>query len=181
MKHFGAVASACAWLCLIGAGAVQAQSGPATPSSPQPSSLQETYDDWLVVCRTLADRKRQCSMVQNQVDGKTKQRVLTLELAAGPDRTTLTAVLPFGLDLAAGIVLASDDGGLRQVLRFRTCLPIGCVVPAVLDAKAVASLKKARLLLLTTSMDNGQPMELKGSLKGFPAAYDRVLALSSGN
>ena len=83
MKHFGAVASACAWLCLIGAGSAQAQSGPATPSSPQPSSLQETYDDWLVVCRTLADRKRQCSMVQNQVDGKTKQRVLTLELAAG--------------------------------------------------------------------------------------------------
>ncbi|MBT9290686.1 invasion associated locus B family protein [Prosthecodimorpha staleyi] len=178
MKRLVAVLTACAGLWLTGATGVRAQA--AAGAAPQPSSLQETYDDWLVVCRTLADAKRQCSMVQNQVDGKTKQRVLALELAAGPDRTTLTAVLPFGLDLAAGIVLASDDGGLRQVLRFRTCLPVGCVVPAVLDAKAVATLKKARLLLLTTSMDNGQPLELKGSLKGFPAAYDRVLALTTG-
>ena len=51
-------------------------------------------------------------------------------------------VLPFGLALDHGVVLQVDDGAPGPVLRFRTCLPAGCVVPLSSDAKLVAAARK---------------------------------------
>ena len=43
------------------------------------SSLQETYDDWQVVCGQQGGVKR-CAMVQQQISKENRQRVLDIEL-----------------------------------------------------------------------------------------------------
>ncbi len=56
-------------------------------------------------------------------------------------------ILPFGLLLEKGAsVQVDDDAASAQTLKFRTCLPLGCVVPVSFDAAILAKLKKGTVL-----------------------------------
>jgi invasion protein IalB len=155
--------------------AVAANEPPALPNGA--SSVQETYDDWQVLC-LQAEATIRCSMSQQQAqqDG---QRVLAIELGAGDSGITGSLVLPFGLALAAGATLQIDDGQAQAPLPFKTCLPGGCIVPVSFGPEMLDRLAKGTLLKVTvTAADNDQPAVLNISLKGIAAALDRVMALS---
>ncbi|MBY0362352.1 MAG: invasion associated locus B family protein [Phreatobacter sp.] len=161
---------------------VWAQSRPAqgAAASPLPggaSSLNETYQDWVVSCVQQGPGKR-CliSQIQLQPGG---QRVLAVELlppAANVVKGTLA--LPFGLALDAGVTLQIDDRPAVPPLRFRTCVPVGCLVPVVFDAAMTAAMRTGTTLRLKAIADGGQPAEFAVSLRGFAAAIDRIVALS---
>lgn len=142
------------------------------------SSLSETYQDWSVSCLQQEAQKR-CTFSQVQVQ-QSGQRVLAIELDA-PAGNTVTGllVLPFGLALDAGIVFQVDELAPMQPVRFRTCLPAGCLVPVVLDAPAIVALRGGAVLKVQAVADGGSPAEFSVSLQGFGTALDRVAVLAS--
>ncbi len=163
------------------AGAVQAQE--AVPAkSPLPggaSSIQESYEDWRVLCNVVNNAK-QCAIQQVQTDTKSGQRVLAVELTPAPDGgTSGNLVMPFGLQFDAGVALALDAGANGKPLTFKTCIPAGCLVPLTLDAGTITALKAGKELKLTAkSVDaNVKPLVFTVSLKGFGPALDRAVAV----
>jgi len=164
-------------------------SGMAVPSSQDatPSTIEETYDGWRVICLQepapapgrVGPGPRRCSVVLQQFDGTTRQRILAIELRlSGAEKTEGTAILPFGLVIERGVDLQPEAAAPLATAKFRTCLPGGCVVPLSLDAKAVATLRKAQSLNLTAEAASGGNVVLKVALKGFGPAVDRAMALA---
>ena len=60
--------------------------------------------------------------------------------------TVGTMALPFGLALAKGIGLKTDDKKQEGTLEFSTCQAAGCMVPVAFDAKALEALKTGTTL-----------------------------------
>lgn len=139
-------------------------------------AINETFQDWQVTCMQPQGVKR-CAVNQQQLDEKTRQRVLAFELQPRGDKAEGVLVLPFGLVLDRGVTLKAGDAELGPALRFRTCLPQGCVVSLSLDSKAMAVLRKATVLTIGVIGDADQPANLSVSLKGFSSAFDRAVAL----
>ncbi|RCS23452.1 invasion associated locus B family protein [Phyllobacterium salinisoli] len=157
---------------------------PAPAQSEAPTALSETFGDWLVNCQTSTQndiQKRNCQMTQEQVDGKSGQRVLMIALGAPDAKTGVvssTLVLPFGLDLSKGVQIKVDDVDLANA-RISTCLPQGCIAPLSLDSKALAALSKGKQAVIGMSaFTGGQDVTGNLSLKGFGAAAARLTALT---
>jgi invasion protein IalB len=142
------------------------------------SSVQETYQDWLVTC-VQAEAAKRCalSQQQSQADG---QRVLAIELLPSKDGgLTGAMVLPFGLALDAGATLQVDEQAPLGSLRFSTCLPAGCIVPIRFDDAVVLGLRQGSSLKVNLSLEgSAEPVPLTISLRGFSVALDRTMALS---
>lgn len=152
-----------------------AQAAPSLPGGA--SSLQETYQDWQVACR-IVNGARLCVVSQQQTQ-QNGQRVLAIELAAPSGNTVSgTLVLPFGLALNSGVTFQIDDKPAMQPMRFRTCLPAGCLVSVMFDAPKLAALRSGTSLKVKAVADGGAAMPFSISLQGFAAALDRVAALS---
>jgi len=145
------------------------------------SSLQERYEDWLVVCsgRTEKDTiARRCAVSQQQASQQTGQRILSMELSRREDGLEASLFLPFGLILNKGVTLQVDSGEASQPFPFRTCRSVGCVVPLWFDASYVAVLKQGATLKLTAIADGEVASLFTISLKGFGAAVARLNALT---
>lgn len=143
------------------------------------SSLNETHGDWTVIC-AVVEAETRCLISQNQTDGQSGQRLLTLELVPAADGGAEgVLVLPFGLALMAGAGLAVDETPLAAAaLPFSTCLPLGCLVPLDLAAEQLAALKAGQALAIAThANEGGQEIVFSVSLKGFTSALDRAAGL----
>lgn len=141
------------------------------------SSLNETYRDWRVVCAQQGNQKR-CALSQAQVQ-QNGQRILAIELNA-PTGNAVSGILilPFGLAFESGVGLQIDEKPPLQPLRFRTCVPGGCIVSLAFDAPALIALRAGTALKIKAVADGGEAMPLSISLQGFGTALDRVGALS---
>ncbi len=165
-----------------GIGAAQAQSGSQTASAASTlpggaSSLNETYRDWRVACAQQGTQK-QCvlSQIQSQQNG---QRVLAIELNAPSSNAVSGAlVLPFGLALDSGVTFQIDEKPAMQPIRFRTCMPGGCLVTVNFDAPTLAALRAGSALKVKATADGGAIAPFSISLQGFGTALDRVGTLS---
>lgn len=146
------------------------------------SSLQETYGDWQVACIPGKDG-RQCLVRQEQHKKDTKQLVLAAELVpAAEGDMRMTLVLPFGLNLADGVILQIDDGPASQAVPFTTCLPVGCLAILKVDSELQKSLKAgSKAKLLVRGYENGQGVGLALSLKGFTQATARLANLAKAD
>jgi len=141
------------------------------------SSLQEAHGDWRVACAQQNGLTR-CTLSQQLMDTDSRQRILAIELSVpSPNKAEGTLVLPFGLALDKGIVLQVDDAA-SPTLRFRTCLPAGCVVTVMFDEKAIAALRSATTLTVKAVGDDTQEISFGVSLKGFASAFDRTSTLA---
>lgn len=150
-------------------------------SSTQPAggnSVNETYDDWAVLC-SETEKGRACLMTQQQRTKDTNQLVLAMELACvSAEQFQCNLVLPFGLRLTDGVTLQIDDGPVTKPVPFATCLSAGSIVQLTFDAGALNALRTGNTLKLTARVhDSGQNIVFGVSLKGFAAAHDRMLAL----
>jgi invasion protein IalB len=164
-------------LCLLVSAVGEAVTQEQTTLPGGASSLQETYQDWLVAC-VHKDVKR-CAVSQQQAQ-QNGQRLLAIELTASTDAETATGtlVLPFGLALEAGVILQVDDNPAATPLRFSTCLSAGCIVPLKFDAPTLAALRVGTTLkAMAKAANSDQPGTLSISLKGFSAAFDRAAVL----
>ena len=141
------------------------------------TSLQETFGDWQVACVVQGPAKR-CALTQEQVNQQSRQRVFAIELSTTGDKLEGVLLMPFGLALDRGVTLQIDDQPAQAALKFRTCLPGGCLVPLSLDGKSAASLKVGTVLKARAAADGGTDQLYTVSLKGFAQALERVAALS---
>lgn len=157
----------------------QAQTGGGAPSSLPggASSLNETYKDWRVACAPQGPAIR-CvsSQVQTQQNG---QRVLAIELnPQNGNSVSGTLVMPFGLALDSGVTLQIDDKPALPSARFRTCLPIGCIVSVAFEAQTLVALRAGTVLKVKATADGGAAAPFSISLQGLGSALDRIGVLS---
>ncbi|MDH4982412.1 invasion associated locus B family protein [Hyphomicrobium sp. D-2] len=139
-------------------------------------AINEAFQDWTMTCVQPAGGKR-CAITQQQADAKTRQRLIAVELQPIGDKAEGVLVLPFGLLLDKGVTLKAGATELGA-LRFKTCLPQGCVVPLTLDAKALTTLRGAKDPLTVTAFnDAGGPLAFAVSVNGFGPALNRAAAL----
>lgn len=145
------------------------------------TNLREAHGDWTVTCAIQTtqggEKLKVCAFSQEQMHGQTRQRALAVELRPDNDGIKGTLVLPFGLSLDRGAAYQLDEGSDGGVQRFRTCLPVGCLIDIDFDAGVVASLKTGKALKVKVVADGGQEMALSISLAGFSGAYERTVAL----
>ena len=150
---------------------------PPSAVSGEPTSVQETYQDWIVAC-VQREGKKVCALTQQQLDKDSRQRVLGIEVSTiTPEKAEGTLVLPFGLAVSRDVTLQIDGATLGAPLRFRTCIAAGCLVALSFDTQSVANLKKGTALAIHATADSGQPISFGLSLKGFASAFDRTAAL----
>lgn len=155
----------------------QAQTGAGSTLPGGASSLNETYRDWRVACAQQGTAK-QCAMSQAQAQ-QNGQRVLAIELAAPVGNlVTGTLALPFGLALDAGVTFQIDDKSAMAPVRFRTCVPAGCLVNLGFDAPMIVALRAGSVLKVKATADGGAAAPFSISLQGFGTALDRVAALA---
>lgn len=157
----------------------QAQDMPSLPGGA--TSLSEGHGDWTVGCGLQNDGDKTvkvCNLVQEQLDSRTRQRILAVELRPGKEAAKAIFVLPFGLDLQKGLTAQVDDQAPSSVHHFRTCLPAGCVLEMDIDAALLATLGKGNQLKLNAVADGGKDTQFAVSLKGFQAAFKRTAELS---
>jgi invasion protein IalB len=165
-------------LALFGAPAL-AQEAAGLPGGA--TSVNESHGDWTVSCAVVPQNGAQnkvCALSQQQTNSQTRQRILAVELRPRETGAEGTLVLPFGLALDQGVALQIDDGQALPSLRFRTCLPGGCLVDLRFDAKILSALRKGNSLKIKVVADGGGETQLALSLKGLPSALDRTIALA---
>lgn len=142
------------------------------------SSLQETYQDWRVAC-SQRDKTSACTISQDQTQ-QNGQRLLAVEMQIRPDGGALaTLLLPFGIVLDSGVTPNIDDQPPLKPVRFRTCLPNGCIALLPVDAATLGKLRTGSRLNLKVVADGGNPLGFQISLQGFSAAADRVASLGA--
>lgn len=144
------------------------------------TSLREGHGGWTVSCNITTQNgaaAKACALSQEQTDAQSRQRVLAIELRPNGETVQGTLVLPFGLALDQGVKLQIDDGAALPPLRFRTCLPGGCLVDLSFEGDTLAALRNGTSLKVKVVADGGEETNLALSLKGFPSALDRTAAL----
>lgn len=147
------------------------------------SSLRETYEDWTLNCGVVPAKDSTpatvaCNLSQEQVDNS-KRRVIALGLnPTGDGGVKGNFIMPFGLALAAGVVLQIDNGQPTQPNPFSTCLPAGCLVPITWADATVKALAGGTALKVTATTAESQPLSLSVSLKGFGTGYARAVELT---
>lgn len=164
-----------ATLVALGSGCAVAQETVSLPGGA--TALNETHGDWIVHCEVV-QQKIGCALQQEQADSNSKQRILVIELAPEDGKLRGTLVLPFGLALERGVTLQIDNAAPMPELRFRTCLPAGCLVNVSFEAPMVAAMAQATALKVNTIADNGAEAPFSISLKGFASALDRTITLA---
>jgi invasion protein IalB len=147
-----------------------------------PTSLTETYRDWVVRCATAPPVEGQtasvriCEMTQELRQQDSGQRVLALSVIQAADSTdtaSLTLVSPFGLLLSAGIQIEVTEAPLLD-MAFRTCLPAGCIALSDLTADQIKVLAAGETATVVLTDTNDQTLRLDVSLAGFTAAWNRL-------
>jgi invasion protein IalB len=147
-----------------------------------PTSLTETYGDWVVRCVSPAAAEGQpaparvCEMTQELQQQRTGQRVLALSVQKAESGGRLTVVAPFGLLLAEGVKLSVGETPL-VALGFTTCLPAGCIAVSDLEVATMNALAAGDQVVVEMTDTNAQPLKLNVSLRGFTAAWNKLTSL----
>lgn len=144
------------------------------------SAVSETHGDWTVNCANQQGN-RLCTLSQQSFDKDRKQRLLAIELSMqDKNRMQGMIALPFGLLLKPGVTLRIDDGVPAAPLPFRTCLPLGCLVPLDIGAKTVDLLRKGKVINITAiAAQTNESVTFTVSLNGFGTALARTVELSN--
>ncbi|MBE7247314.1 MAG: invasion associated locus B family protein [Actinomycetospora chiangmaiensis] len=142
------------------------------------SSVSESYGDWTVSCNRPAD-KPICIVVQSQGDSKTGQRKFGFELSTPKEgRAEGVILMPFGLSIEAGVTFKLDEQALGKGAPYSSCTMEGCMVPISFPTLATNGMRTAKTLIVTGQKAGAsEPATITVPLVGFPAAFDRAVAL----
>ncbi len=142
------------------------------------NSVREGFEDWAVECKII-EAARRCSMGQYHEDKKTGRTIIAIAIFPPADGLTRVLVLmPFGLSLSQGIRLKMDGQPAAQIAPFATCVADGCLVPMVFSGDSIDALKHAGTLAIAATVHGTSTEQMfEISLKGFAAAYGRLISL----
>jgi invasion protein IalB len=173
IRLLAALLSAAITVLLVSPALTQQQAAPPVGAS----SLQETYQDWRLSC-TDRDNANECVVLQDQSQ-QNGQRLLAVEMSMRSDGAVATLLLPFGILLDPGVTPQIDDQPPLPALRFRTCLPTGCIVVFPVDAETLKKLRAGSVLKLSVTTAAETALTFPVSLNGLTAAIDRLTALNT--
>jgi invasion protein IalB len=142
------------------------------------SALQESYQDWQLSC-TVQDNGSACALLQDQTQ-QNGQRLLAVEIGMQGNGAVATLLLPFGILFDSGVTPQIDDQPPMGALRFRTCLPTGCIVVLPIDQVTLDRLRAGTSLKLGVMTAANTPLTFQVSLNGLTAALNRLKAVSGG-
>lgn len=168
-------------ICLIGITTSIALAQSSLPGGA--TSLSEKHTDWNVSCvhepGTGTSGVKKCIISLQLINPQSKQRVAAMELGFDEaERLSGQILLPFGLRLSDGIAVIVGDDEVTLSLPFSTCLPIGCLVPVVLNDRTVEAFKVNAGLKILMAAQTGTAVDVNVSLKGFTSAYNRLRQLN---
>lgn len=141
----------------------------AQEAAPQagPPAAESTAPNWLVSCSNQMDAtKLGCSMSQSVVLAANGARLMTAVVQPVAEGHELALVLPFGLDLQAGVQLLVDKADWQK-LPISTCEAGACFSTMTLDSAAISKLSKANALDVKLINRQGEEVVLNLTLAGF--------------
>lgn len=174
-----AMVAGVACVVALGAPTVMAQSGKKPSVHKLPggaSSLNETYQDWQVMCQQGSAGAR-CAAVQQAFNNQNHQRILSVQLMPENGRTTGIIVAPLGVALVKGVTLQSDGQKIGEPMGFTACVADGCLAPASFNEAQFNKLQNAKKATVKLTALTGQDIVLPFSTKGLSDAVARVNAL----
>ncbi len=178
MKSVSKVIFACGvFLCPLLSSATAQQRVAALPGGV--SSLRESYQDWSVAC-SIRENTKVCLLSQDQAR-ENGQRLLAVEMQRHEDGSaTAMLLLPFGILLDLGVTPQIDDQTPLSALRFRTCLPTGCLAQFSINPPTLENLRRGSVLKLKVTTAAETQLTFPVSLRGLNIALDRMATLSEG-
>lgn len=112
----------------------------AVPDPDAPSSILETYRDWVVRCDQANDLPRRCEMAQELRQGDGRLVFATLVQRRDAGEAAMVFVAPFGVALTDGLRFQWEDSTAWEV-PFATCYATGCIAERAADSTDLARLQ----------------------------------------
>lgn len=141
------------------------------PSAAEPPSR---HDDWSAACA----EQRGCALEQRILDGQGRQ-IMALRVVKQADRAFLEIVTPLGSYIPAGIQFQVDEETAYSATMV-DCLPRGCRSVSALDRPLAEAMRKgAAIAVRFVDSASGKTLSVRGSLKGFTAASNRIDLLAA--
>jgi invasion protein IalB len=142
-----------------------------TAAQPQTTKSETRFEDWIVACDDGTGAKK-CSVSQTFTKQGTGEVVLAWVLATNAEGKLRAIVYtPTQVLLEPGLKV--EAGALTPLVApYRYCAPQACVSEFDFSDDWLATFRKDAEYSVTFQPVNQNPATVKGSLKGFTAAYD---------
>ena len=127
------------------------------------------FQDWRTACPPAAEKTSNCRIVQQVMDTRNGQPVVTLSIVIKGKDSALDVSVPLGVLLPPGAALGlGTDKPI--VFPFRTCTQTGCLAELKLDDKIITALTAAKDgKILVAGMDS-KAVAIPISMKGYADA-----------
>ena len=129
------------------------------------------FGDWILHCAKTSAGEEACAMHQKIMSRETKLPVAAFAIARSKEsqELRLTAILPLGLDIPAGV--SGKVGELPLAFQVQTCVRRGCIASTQVDGKLLEALHGAEAFTATFKMRSvTDPTTLAVSLNGLGEA-----------
>lgn len=156
---------------LFGLAAISAAAAEAPPDMET-----RTYGNWTLRCIVQGEPDLPCDIIQAVNDKATGRQIMQTSFTylATEQKYVGQIILPLGFLLKPGVLIRINGAGDITDWSVTRCEPQGCVVEALLEAKALAPFRQhdeANVIVLDLQ---GKPQAYPLSFKGFAAAIDAL-------
>lgn len=161
-------------IALVLAGTAVLAGGAAAPSD---KATNQAFGDWVLHCTEIKPGVTDCVLRQKIVSAETKLPVAAFAIGTQEDSRALrlTAILPLGLDIPAGV--SGKAGDVPLAFTVQTCVRRGCVASVAVDDSLLKALKGSDAFTASFRMRGvEQPVTLPVSLKGLDQGLKELLA-----
>lgn len=141
----------------------------------------ETLGDWSVVCETPNSDARVCAATHQVLTAPNEQSQQSLLMRlvvtynSDSNESQMMTIVPLGVDLIKGLTLEVDQGDVLR-LPVKTCDQAGCRIRARVEGNFVDLMKRGAQIFVGYWPSNSEKrLRIAGSLRGFTAAYGRLL------
>ncbi len=143
---------------------------------------RETIGAWEMRCIKVEQGEEPCQMYQLMDDGEGAPvaEVSLFRLPAGGKAVAgATIIVPLETAIPQQLTI-SIDGGKARRYPYAFCNPVGCYVRLGLTAADVAAFKRGNEaeMIIVPALAPDQKVDLKLSLEGFTASFDKVSVLN---
>lgn len=138
---------------------------------------QETtqFQDWVGVCNDLEEGRRcEIRQVLNIETAEGAGTILTASIARSEGRLLMQLLLPLGVDVRPGVVMAVDEGEERRA-PFLTCIQSGCLSIFEVTDEWSAELRRGQVAKVGfRPFNTDQTLVLELSLLGITRALQSI-------